>query len=285
MRLFLLSALTMTAFAANSVLNRAGVGTGRIGAVDFAVVRLVAGAAMLFLLVALRRVRSGRSMWPGWEGRGMGAASLLLYLFGFSLAYGALDAGTGALILFGMVQITMFAGALVRGEPVPTRRWAGAGLAFAGLVYLMAPGASAAPSLLHAGLMAAAGFGWGLYSLSARGTRDALGATAWNFVLAVLPALVLMLLLPRAEGPMTDAGIALAILSGAVTSGLGYALWYQILPLLGAARGGVAQLTVPLIALAGGIAILGEGLSLRFILASVLVLGGVAIALVPPRQR
>ena len=284
MRLVLLTALTMTAFAANSVLNRAGVGAGRIGAVDFAVVRLLAGALMLAALVLLRRARSGSALWPGGKGRAVGAAALLLYLFGFSLAYGALDAGMGALILFGMVQITMFAGALVGGEAVPARRWIGAGAAFLGLVYLLAPGSSSAPSTLHAALMVAAGVGWGIYSLSARGTRDALGATAWNFILAVPAALLLWAMLPGAALPASAAGLALALVSGGITSGLGYALWYSVLPELGSARGGVAQLTVPLIALAGGIVFLGEPVTLRFLVASLLVLGGVGFALRPARQ-
>lgn len=283
MRLFLLTALTMTAFAANSVLNRAAVGAGHIGAVEFAVVRLVAGAAMLGALILLRRARSGQAVWPGWRGRLEGAAALLTYLFGFSLAYGALDAGTGALILFGMVQITMFAGALVSREAVPARRWAGAGMAFAGLAYLLAPGSGAAEHPLQAALMAAAGAGWGVYSLSARGTRDPLGATAWNFLLAVPAGALALALLPGAAASASTAGLLLAVVSGALTSGLGYALWYAILPGLGAARGGVAQLTVPVIALAGGMAFLGEALTLRFLVASVLVLGGVAFATLPRR--
>ncbi|WP_413874106.1 DMT family transporter [Albidovulum sp.] len=286
MRLVLLTALTMTAFAANSVLNRAAVGQGHIGAVEFAVVRLAAGAGMLGLLVAVRRIRSGQAVWPGRRGRTAGPISLLVYLFGFSLAYGALDAGTGALILFGMVQITMFAGALVAGERVPARRWSGAGVAFLGLLYLLAPGSGATPSPLHAAMMVAAGVGWGVYSLSARGTRDPLGATAWNFILAVPLAALITALLPAspASAPTGSAGLALALVSGAMTSGLGYALWYTILPQLGAARGGVAQLSVPLIAVAGGMVFLGESLTLRFVIASALVLGGVAIAVRPARQ-
>lgn len=286
MRLFLLTALTMTAFAANSVLNRAAVGGRHIGAVDFALVRLLAGAAMLGALVAVRRVRTGRALWPGGRGRVVGAASLLVYLFGFSLAYGALDAGAGALILFGMVQITMFAGAVLAREPVPGRRWAGAGVAFLGLVYLLAPGSGAAESPLHAALMAAAGVGWGVYSLAARGTRDPTGASAWNFILAVPVAALMVAVMPaQADTAAPQArGVALALVSGAVTSGLGYALWYRILPALGAARGGVAQLTVPLIAVAGGMAFLGEALTLRFLIASVLILGGVALAFGRPRQ-
>ncbi|MCB2137464.1 MAG: DMT family transporter [Rhodobacteraceae bacterium] len=279
MRLFLLTLVTMLAFAANSVLNRAGVGPGLIGPVSFAVIRLLAGAGMLGLLLVLRGWWRGGVVWPGWRGRALGTPALLVYLFGFSLAYGALDAGTGALILFGMVQITMFAGALLAHEAVPVRRWIGAGMAFAGLVYLLAPGSAPAGHPMEAALMAVAGIGWGLYSLSARGARDPLSATGWNFILAVPVALVLWLALPADGTGMAPAGVALAILSGAVTSGLGYALWYAVLPALGPSRGAVAQLTVPIFAVAGGMAFLGEALTLRFVIAAILVLGGVGWAL------
>jgi drug/metabolite transporter (DMT)-like permease len=280
MRLFLLTLLTMTAFAANSVLNRAAVGPGLIDPVVFAVVRLSAGAGMLGMLLAIRAAR-GTPVWAGWPGRAVGALSLLVYLFGFSLAYGALDAGTGALILFGMVQITMFAGALMAGEAVPVRRWIGAGLAFAGLLYLLAPGSAPSGHPLQAAMMAAAGIGWGIYSLAARGARDALAATAWNFLTAVPVALVLFIFIPITPAALAPApaGVALAVVSGAVTSGLGYALWYSVLPALGPSRGAVAQLTVPVFAVAGGMAFLGEALTLRFVIAAVLVLGGVGFAL------
>jgi drug/metabolite transporter (DMT)-like permease len=278
MRLFLLTALAMTAFAGNSLLNRLAVGGGGIGAADFAGMRLVAGAVALLALVWWRGRARGVPVWPGTRGRAVGSAALLTYLFGFSLAYGGLDAGVGALILFGMVQVTMFAGALIAGEAVPARRWAGAGLALAGLAGLLVPGAAGGVSLLHAGFMAAAGAGWGVYSLSARGQTDALAATAWNFALALPGGLALVWLL-RGTAEATSAGLGLAVLSGVVTSGLGYALWYAILPRLGAARAGVAQLTVPVIAALGGAALLGEPVSLRFALAAAVVLGGVALAL------
>ncbi|HQU68389.1 MAG TPA: DMT family transporter [Albidovulum sp.] len=277
MRLFLLTLLTMLAFAANSVLNRAAVGPGLIDPVSFAVVRLLAGAGMLGVLLMVRRGLAGGPVWAGWQGRVVGLLSLLVYLFGFSLAYGALDAGTGALILFGMVQITMFAGALMRREAVPGRRWVGAGMAFAGLLYLLAPGSVPSGHPVPVALMAAAGIGWGVYSLSARGARDPLSATGWNFILAVPVALAVWALAPH--GAMAAAGIALAVVSGAVTSGLGYALWYSVLPVLGASRGAVAQLTVPVFALAGGMAFLGEALTLRFAIAAMLVIGGVGWAL------
>jgi drug/metabolite transporter (DMT)-like permease len=279
MRLFLLTALTMLAFAANSVLNRWAVGPGHIGAVEFALVRLVAGAVMLAALLLWQR---GGLAWPGLRGRAGGVLGLAVYLAGFSLAYLQLDAGTGALVLFGMVQVTMFAGALWRREPVPLRRWLGAGLALAGLALIAAPGAIAQGSGERGAmaLMAAAGVGWGVYSLAGRGAADPLAATAWNFLLAVpvmLPLALTGLTVPEARG------LALAVVAGAVTSGLGYALWYAVLPRLGAARAAVAQLTVPVLAALGGAVLLAEGPSLWFWATAGLVLGGVALASLPYR--
>lgn len=274
MRLFLLTALTMLTFAANSVLNRWAVGPAHIGAVEFAMIRLVAGAVVLAALVLWQR---GGLAWPGAKGRAAGVLGLAAYLVGFSLAYRGLDAGTGALVLFGMVQVTMFAGALLAREVVPARRWAGAGLALSGLALIAAPGAVPLAPVM---LMAAAGIGWGIYSLAGRGSVDPLAATAWNFVLAV--PLVLPLALAGVEVPNAT-GVVLAVVSGAVTSGLGYALWYAILPRLGAARAAVAQLTVPVIAALGGAALLAEPPGWRFWLAAVLVLGGVAWASLPYR--
>ena len=272
MRLFLLTALAMAAFAANSVLNRMAVGGGFIDPLHFAGLRLLAGAVMLAVLVALRR----GFFWPGGRGRITGIAGLLAYLLGFSLAYVGLPAGVGALILFGVVQITMFSGAVLGGEAVPARRWLGAGIAFCGLLVLLAP-AGAAVSALHAGLMAVAGVGWGVYSLAGRGQRDALAATAANFVLA-LPVMGLAVwAMPAGSVAMQPLGIWLALLSGAVTSGLGYALWYQVVPQLGAARAALAQLTVPVLAAGGGLVLIGEGVSWRFAVAATVVLGGVAL--------
>jgi drug/metabolite transporter (DMT)-like permease len=204
---------------------------------------------VLLALVGLRGALRGGAMWPGGAGRAVGSAALLTYLFGFSIAYLSLPAGVGALILFGMVQITMFAGAVLAREAVPLPRWVGAGVAFAGLVLLMAPG-GAGVSAGHALAMAAAGVGWGIYSLAGRGQADALGATAWNFALAVPVGGALALAL--GDGGMSAEGVTLAVISGAVTSGLGYALWYAVLPELGGSRAAVAQLTVPVLAAFGG---------------------------------
>lgn len=284
-QLFPLTVIAMIAFAANSVLNRLAVGQSDIDPIIFAVIRLAGGAAMLGLLLALRGLRGG-SVWAGGRGRVTGVFGLLVYLFGFSLAYLSLDAGGGALILFGSVQVTMFVGAVVSREAVPLRRWLGAILAFAGLGVLMAPGGSQSPDLVAGGAMTMAGIGWGVYSLAGRGVRDALGATAWNFILALPVGLLVLQLIPVGPDsvPTTTRGLSLAVLSGAVTSGLGYALWYRIVPTLGAARAAVAQLTVPLIAAAGGAVLIGEGVGLRFAVASGLVLGGVALASLQTRK-
>ncbi|MCB1335367.1 MAG: DMT family transporter [Roseivivax sp.] len=280
MHLFLLTALTMIAFAANSVLNRLALAGGGIDAVGFGAVRLAAGAAVLLLMA---RVLRGHIALGG-PRRAVGVAALLLYIFGFSFAYRSLDAGLGALVLFGTVQITMIAGALICGERPGPLRWLGAALAFAGLVWLLAPaqGGVAAPGPLAA--MVAAGVGWGLYSLAGRGAGDALMATAANFALATPMALLLALLArPEAVTPSAQ-GLALAVLSGAVTSGLGYALWYTVLPRLQTSVAAVAQLTVPAIAMAGGMVFLGENMTARFLLASALILGGVAMSALAPRQ-
>jgi len=274
MRLFLLTALTMIAFAANSVLNRLALKGHEIGAMDFAAVRLVAGAVALLGLALLAGRGLGHWSWR----RAVGAASLLAYMLGFSRAYLALDAGVGALILFGGVQITMFAGALVAGEVLPARRWAGAVLAFAGLLWLLWPrGQGTGQEVMPAVAMAVAAVGWGIYSLNGRKGGDPLAGTAANFLLAA-PVAVLVAVGWRADVQATWPGILLALVSGAITSGMGYALWYAILPRLGAARAAVAQLTVPVIAASGGILLIGEGLSTVFVLAAALVLGGVAIA-------
>ena len=279
MPLFFLTTLTMIAFAANSVLNRLALVGGSIDAASFGAIRLVAGAVMLAgLCLVLRRRIELRG-----PGRIAGVLALLFYIYGFSGAYNALDAGIGALILFGVVQITMFAGGLWAREAFPPRRWIGAIVAFGGLAWLLWPGADPVISPMHGLLMALAGVGWGIYSLAGRLNRDALQATAANFILAAPVGVAVALLWP--SGPdgaeIGRDGILLAIASGALTSGVGYAMWYSILPRIGASVAAVAQLTVPVIAMAGGMIFLAEALDLQFVMATVLVLGGVAISVLP----
>jgi drug/metabolite transporter (DMT)-like permease len=281
MRLLLLTALTMTAFAANSVLNRAAVGGLGMDAMSFGVIRLVSGALALAALILWQK----RGFAIGGAGRGVAVAGLLAYIFGFSMAYRGLDAGLGALILFGVVQITMFGGAVVAREEMPRSRWLGAGLALLGLIWLLAPGAGAGTvSVSHAAAMAVAGLGWGIYSLQGRRESDATQATAMNFILAAPVAVLLSWglageIVIGGAGAHTGTGVALAVVSGVITSGLGYALWYAILPGLGASRAAVAQLTVPVIAMAGGMVFLAEPLTLRFVCAAVLVIGGVLVSM------
>ena len=277
MRLILLTALTLVAFAANSVLTRLALtGTG-LGPGAFAAIRLASGAAVLMALVALRPRPAPRPL----RIRLPGAAALALYVLGFSFAYVTLDAGLGALLLFGGVQITMFAGALVLREDIPPLRWIGAGIAFAGLAWILWPSGKSAPDPIGAALMLAAALGWGLYSLIGRKAGAPLATTAWSFTLALPAGLVAVWAAP---GSLDAAGIGLAILSGAVTSGLGYALWYSVLPGLGATIAAVAQLTVPILAMAGGMLVLGEPLTPRFVLAAALVLGGVGLSLTGLRR-
>nr|WP_254899118.1 DMT family transporter [Thalassococcus arenae] len=268
----------MVAFAANSLLNRAALASGSIDAVGFGAIRLVSGAVALVVLVLLLR----GNLRLGGPGRVLAIAGLFIYIFGFSAAYMSLDAGLGALILFGTTQVTMFAGSLLGGERPPGRRWIGALIAFGGLAWLLWPGEDAQISAIHGFAMLLGGVGWGLYSLAGRASRDPLASTAANFVLTAPLALAVVPFLPAQLEPvaMTGVGITLAVVSGAVTSGLGYALWYSILPRLDGTVAAVAQLTVPVIAMAGGMILLGEVLTARFAVAAILVLGGVALSVV-----
>lgn len=278
MRLFALTALTMVAFAANSVLNRLALEGGETGPAAFAAIRLGTGALALTGLVMLR----GGGLRLVTAKRWQGAATLAVYVLGFSFAYVTLDAGIGALILFGVVQLTMFAGGLIGGERPRPARMIGAAISLAGLAWLLWPAGATAPPGLGALLMAAAGIGWGLYSLIGRGATDPLSETAANFVAAAPVAILLgWALWDGASG----AGMALAAISGVITSGLGYALWYRVLPQIDASAAALAQLTVPVIAFAGGAALLGEALTGRFAGASLLVLGGLALGILWPQRQ
>jgi drug/metabolite transporter (DMT)-like permease len=271
-RTFSCTIVALAAFAANSILCRLALRTGSIDPASFLTVRIAAGAAMLLLVTASAReqaaVRSG-----SWGG----AALLILYGVPFSFAYLQLSAGTGALILFGAVQLTMMGSALTSGErPAPTQ-CLGVALAAAGLVYLVLPGL-AAPPLTGALLMAVAGVAWGLYSLQGRGAGNPLAQNTSNFVRA-LPLVIAANLIALQQAHVTGAGLLLAVASGALASGLGYVVWYIALRGLTAARAAVVQLAVPVIAAAGGVLFLSEALSRRLIVAAVMILGGIALAL------
>ncbi len=272
MRLFLLTALTMLAFAANSVLNRLALADGEIGASTFGAVRVAAAAIALVLLMTVRRHKVGTPS----PAHLVPVLALVAYITGFSFAYLTLDAGVGALILFGGVQVTMFGGALLARESISASKWVGALLAFGGLIYLLAP-SEFAPDLIGVALMSVAAIGWGVYSLKGRKVSLPIKATGENFLYSVPLMFCVWLLLPDTV-TITPYGAFLAVLSGVLTSGFGYALWYSVLPRLDTALAAVAQLTVPVIALAGGVVFLGEVVTMQFIIASVLVLGGVAIS-------
>ncbi len=274
MRAILVAALVMVAFALNSVLNRMALAEGDIGPASFATIRLGAGAGVLLAIVWLR----GSRLQLLARGRVVGASALAVYMLGFSFAYLTLDAGLGALILFGGVQVTMFTGAISGREQISPMRWAGAGIAFGGLAWLLWPQGAGAPDAIGAVLMAAAAIGWGVYSLVGRRATDPIAATAANFVAALPAALCVLMLAPDFAGA-TAKGIAAAIASGAITSGLGYALWYKVLPRLQASQAAVMQLTVPVIAMAGGAMLLQEMPTLRIAAAGTVVLAGVLISL------
>jgi len=270
LRILVLTLLAMIAFAGNSLLCRAALQAGRIDAASFTTIRVVAGALALWLIVRLQRGSAEKAgSWPS-------AFALFAYAAAFSFAYLTLTAATGALILFGAVQATMIGFAFWRGDRLGGWQLLGVACALGGLVGLLLPGLSA-PPLHGAGLMLLAGIAWGAYSLRGKGAGDPLRATAGNFLRAVPFALVLSLaMLPWAHAD--GAGAALAVASGALTSGIGYAVWYTALRGLKAASAGTVQLSVPPLAAIGGVALLGEPATLRLLVASVAILGGIALA-------
>ena len=239
----------------------------------FTAVRLAAGAATLVLVALLSRKRTGiRSHGNAWS-----AAMLFLYAIAFSYAYVTLSTGTGALILFGFVQATMIAWGLLRGDRPGIRAWLGWLIAVAGLVWLLSPGVER-PSAAGAALMAVAGIAWGVYSLRGQRASDALLATSANFTLSLL--FVAALVTFTLDGiELSRPGVVVAVLSGAVTSGLGYVIWYAALEYLSPMRAALVQLSVPAIAAAGGVLLLSEPVTLRLVAATTLVLGGISIAM------
>jgi len=238
----------------------------------------VSGALALWLITAWRR---GGGRRPG--GNWLSAAALLGYAVAFSFAYLALSAGTGALLLFGAVQLTMILSGLRSRELPRARQWVGIGLAFAGLVYLLLPGVTA-PPFGAACLMLMAGVAWGIYSLRGRGSTDPLADTAGNFIRAA-PGAAAVSALTLASAHLDPAGVACALASGVVASGLGYAIWYKALPRLRTASAATAQLSVPVLAAIGGILFLGEPLTARLSIAAAVVLSGIALVFVQPRNE
>jgi drug/metabolite transporter (DMT)-like permease len=278
LKTLLLTGLAVIAFAANSVIARQALLGPEIGPWTYTSLRLLSGALVLAIMVGPAK---------SWKaGSWAGAIYLLIYAGLFSLAYISLPAGIGALILFTTVQITMVGYGLLRGERLSTVQAIGAVFAFLGLIYLLNPGRDA-PPLWGAVLMIGSGIGWGLYSLKGRSSQNPTRETSGNFIkasiLAIGIAIPYFLLTPEPSPQFT--GIVLAVVSGAITSGLGYAIWYTALPHLSAVRAGLAQLTVPAIAAAGGVVLLAEPATARFIIASLVILTGVGIATLSGPKR
>jgi drug/metabolite transporter (DMT)-like permease len=271
-----LTLLALVAFASNSLLTRLALGTHQIDAAGFTAIRLGAGAVMLVALV----VGQTRS-WSAMKGSSAaGPLALFAYAAPFSFAYLRIGAAVGALVLFGVVQLTMIGYGIARGERPSAMMWLGLVLAAAGLALLTVPSVTR-PDPLGVLLMAVAGVAWAVYTLVGRGTSDPLAANArsflWSAPLGI--ALVLFLVASRGDAPPSARGIVLALVSGAVTSGLGYAIWYRALPSLTVTQAAVAQLSVPVIAALGAVAVLGEAVSSRLVFAGVLVLSGVGLVL------
>lgn len=262
----------MVAFAANSLLCRLALGADEIDAASFTTIRVIAGVITLVVIsYAQSRPPSRRN--ANWRS----ALALFAYMIFFSFAYISLGAANGALILFGAVQLTMFATALSTGERFPAFAWIGLAVAAGGLVYLVSPGLSA-PNPLGATLMAVAGIAWGFYSLLGRGAPDPLAATTMNFIYCA-PLVVIVSLFSMPQFHLSATGAAYAIASGAVASACGYVIWYAALRGLTAGRAATVQLSVPVIAAIGAVLLLSEPITLRLVLASVATLGGVALVL------
>jgi len=271
LRVISLTSLAMIAFAGNSLLCRVALKHTAIDPASFTAIRLISGALMLWLVVRIKhRAPHGNGNW--WS-----AFALFFYAAGFSFAYVSLPAATGALLLFGAVQVTMVGHGLWSGERLLRLQFAGLLLAFGGLVGLLLPGLSA-PPLAGSLLMLGAGVAWGVYSLRGKQVGDPTRVTAGNFLRAV-PIAILLSLLMSSHASMDVAGFWYAVVSGALASGVGYAIWYTALPALRYTSAASVQLSVPVIAALGGIVFLGEPISVRLVLASIAILGGIALVI------
>ncbi len=273
MKAFLYTIFALVCFAFNSILCRLALKTDEIDAPSFTAIRLIAGAVTLFVIFSLWRGKDAEKGKANW----LSAFWLFLYAICFSFAYLGLTTATGALILFGSVQLTMIVFALVKGERPRRLEWLGLILAFGGLVYLVLPGLES-PPVVYAVLMIAAGAAWGFYTLRGRGSTNPLADTAGNFSRSV-PFVVLAALPFLSKVHLSVKGVLLAILSGAVASGIGYSVWYAALKFHTAARAAVMQLSVPALAALGGVVFLAETVSMRLILASLLILGGIGLVI------
>jgi drug/metabolite transporter (DMT)-like permease len=279
LRAIVYTSITMLAFAGNSILCRMALRDGAIDPASFTAIRLISGAAMLLLIVRLTSKDTSIREHGGWTS----AFMLFLYAICFSYAYISLSAGAGALILFGFVQGTMIAMALWSGDRPSIAEWLGWLLAFGGLVWLLIPGIEAPPAV-GATLMALAGIAWGVYSIRGRDETNPLVSTCSNFVYAIV-FVVIVTAITFSSADISKRGILLAVISGAITSGVGYVIWYAALNYLRAMQAALVQLSVPAIAAVGGVILLAEPISLRLLTAGALILGGISLALVQKFHR
>lgn len=281
MPVIFLTIITLIAFALNSVFARLALLDGAIDEASYTAVRIIAGAIMLALLVIIGRKEQLKTVIAG--GNWISAAALFIYAITLSFAYVGIETGLGALVLFACVQATMIGWALFKGDrPLPLE-WLGLVVAMGAFIWLVSPGLEA-PDPFSTFLMALSGVAWGIYSLRGQGNSDPLLATAGNFVMSV-PMSLLLALIFLSQLESNFYGFALAVASGALTSGLGYAIWYRVLPQIGSTQGAIVQLAVPVIAGFGGLLFAAEPFTSRFIIASVLILGGVAIAIIAKARR
>ena len=267
-----LTLLALVAFAANSIFGRLALGEFTIDPASYTAVRLISGALTLWIITRFPRDISSAKSNGGW----ISAFMLFLYAIAFSVAYISLSAGTGALILFASVQITMIAVGLYGGERPDALEWLGLGIAIIGLIYLVSPGITA-PSPLGSALMTVAGIAWGVYSLRGRGSIDPVSTTSDNFLRAV-PFTLAVVFFWSSRLTISPRGLLWAALSGSITSALGYVVWYAALRGLTATRAATVQLSVPVLAALGGAVVLSEAITLRLIISTVVILGGVGLA-------
>ena len=298
-RVFALTALAMIAFASNSLLCRAALRDTGIDAASFTLVRILSGAIALWLILRSRRLKVDRTASPLVEsssgssrvtrhssqasGNWPSAFALFAYAAAFSFAYVDLSAGTGALLLFGAVQATMIVWGFRQGERFDGLQIIGFVVAIVGLIVLVFPGLSA-PPLIGSVLMLSAGLAWGVYSVRGKSTKDAIAATTGNFLRAV-PFAALVSIIAIRQMHLDSTGVAYAIISGAITSGLGYVIWYSVLPQIKASSAAVVQLSAPVIAATGGILLLSEPITLRYLIASIAILGGIFLVIIERRSR
>ncbi|MEL6495672.1 MAG: DMT family transporter [Cyanobacteria bacterium J06623_7] len=272
MKTIVLTCLALTAFAGNSVLCRLALGEARIDAASFTIVRLLSGIIVLCLISAIARTPP-RITQHNW----ISALALFVYALAFSYAYISLDTVTGALLLFGTVQITMVAASLIAGNKLHFFAWMGTVIAFSGFVYLIKPNLTT-PSATGFILMTIAGIAWGIYTLRGRGAQQPIGDSTANFF-GTLPLIAVLLMINLQNVNLTQSGIILALISGAIASGCGYAVWYMAVRRLSSLQASVVQLLVPIIAAVGGVIFTDETISQTLIVAALVILGGIMLVL------